>query len=203
MKRVLFFSLLVFAVAFSYGQNFKGGLRIGFNASQISGDDLSGFHKFGAIAGGYVNAAISPNGKWKIQPEINFSMKGSSSYLIADRNGYVHGKKYVLTLLYIDVPVLFKWNAWRGLDLLFGPSFNILCFAQEKDGNGVMPGRPPFRWGELSGVIGAEYLFKEHYGLSLRWSLSCIPVRVPNWVINRPIKKQFNDLISFSFYYQF
>ena len=34
---------------------FYGGVRVGFTASQISGDDLTGFHKVGAHAGGFVN----------------------------------------------------------------------------------------------------------------------------------------------------
>jgi hypothetical protein len=202
MKRFLTLILLLGCLTISYGQAFKGGLRVGFTGSQISGDDLSGFHKFGAYAGGFVNVPISPNGKWKIQPEINFTMKGSSTYYrgVRARNAT---NKYVLTLLYVDVPIFFKWNPWRGLELEAGPSFNILCYAEERNVYGKMPGRKPFRWGELAGTIGVSYLFKEHYGIDLRWSCSIIPVRIPDWVVNRRIWKQYNDVLAFSFFYQF
>ena len=203
MKRFLILILLLGSLAAGYGQAFKGGLRIGFTGTQISGDDLSGFHKLGAYAGGFVNVPISPNGKWKIQPELNFAMKGSSAFLRANRSGTV-GKKYVLTLLYFDVPVFIKWNPWRGLELEAGPSFNILCYAEERGPDGSkMRGRKPFRWWELAGSIGVSYTFLEHYGLDFRWSCSIIPVRIPDWIVNRPIKKQFNDVLAFSFFYQF
>lgn len=202
MKRLLLFFIILCSLTIGYSQTFKGGLRIGFSGSQISGDDLSGFHKFGAYAGGFVNAPISANGKWKIQPEINFSMKGSSTFFRANKSGTI-GNKYVLTLLYIDVPILFKWNPWRNLELEAGPSFNILCHASEKDAHGRMIGRKPFRWWEIAGTLGISYTFLEHYGINFRWLISIIPVRIPDWVINRPIKKQFNDVLSFSFFYQF
>ena len=59
---------------------FYGGVRVGFTASQVSGDDLSGFHKVGAHAGLFVNHAIIPSGRLKLQLELDFTMKGSHSY---------------------------------------------------------------------------------------------------------------------------
>ena len=59
---------------------FYGGVRVGFTASQISGDDLAGFHKVGAAAGLFINHTIIPSGKLKMQLELDFMMKGSHSY---------------------------------------------------------------------------------------------------------------------------
>ncbi|MEG1556327.1 MAG: porin family protein [Bacteroidales bacterium] len=206
IKRLLFtFSLCfiigtLFSQRSSSGSNFKGGVRAGFTSSQISGDDLAGFHKFGAYAGGYVNFPITENMKWKIQPEINFIMKGSHTYETKD---YVAPNIYALNLWYMEVPVLIKWDFFKGFGLEFGPTFNVLIYQAEKDANGIMMSRQPFRWYELSVVIGINYLIKEHYGINLRWSSSFIPVRVPDFVYNRAVKKQFNDVIAFSLYYQF
>ena len=84
-KRVLL-ALMIIALAFgSHAQNFRGGLRAGFTATQMSGDELSGFHKMGAYAGGFVNWRFIQNPHWAIQPEINFVMKGSSTFLRADK----------------------------------------------------------------------------------------------------------------------
>ena len=98
---------------------------MGFTATQMSGDELSGFHKMGAYAGGFVNWRFIQNPHWTIQPEINFVMKGSSAFLRADKNGNI-GNKHVLTLYYIEVPALAKYRIVKGLEIEFGPTFGVL-----------------------------------------------------------------------------
>lgn len=185
-------------------QNFKGGLRAGLSMTQISGDDLSGFHKVGAYAGGFVNWRFIQAPRWAIQPEINFVMKGSSTYLKADKNGNI-GNKYVLTLYYMEVPVLAKFMAFKGFEIELGPTFNVLLHAVEKDANGVIPARMPFRFYEIAGMAGISYLIKDHYGINFRFVQSLVPVRVGdgnhgNYRLN---KKQFSTEMALSFFYQF
>ncbi len=204
MKRnilILIFCLLSVSVV---AQNFKGGLRVGFTGTQISGDDLSGFNKMGAYAGGFVNWRFPNQPKWAVQMEINFIMKGSSKFLIADKDGNI-GDKYVLTMCYTETPFLAKFNIIKGLEIELGPSINFLVYAVEKDANGIIPGRQQFRLGELSAIGGITYLFKEHYGINLRYSQSIIPVRVNDGYHGdyRMNKKQFNSAIAFSLFYQF
>lgn len=185
-------------------QNFRGGLRAGMTMTQISGDDLSGFHKLGAYAGGFVNWRFIQNDRWAIQPEINFVMKGSSTYLKPDKNGNV-GAKYVLTMYYVEVPVLVKCRIVKGLEAELGPTLGVLIGANEKDANGTMNARMPFRWFEVCAMGGVSYLFKEHYGLNFRYVQTLVPVRVcdidhGNYRIN---KKQFSSELALSFFYQF
>ena len=200
-----FLALLVCLMALNgHAQNFRGGLRAGFTATQMSGDDLSGFHKMGAYAGGFVNWRFIQNPHWSIQPEINFVMKGSSTYLIPDKNGNI-GNKYVLTLYYLEVPALAKFMIVNGLEIEFGPTFGVLFAATEKDANGKMPGRMPFRRFELCGMAGISYTLKEHYGISLRFVQTAIPVRVNDGNHSRLYltRKQFSTEIAFSLFYQF
>jgi hypothetical protein len=203
-KKVLLILLIVVLSVGGQAQNFRGGLRAGFTATQMSGDELSGFHKLGAYAGGFVNWRFVQNDHWAIQPEINFVMKGSSAFLRADKNGNI-GNKYVLTLYYIEVPALAKYRIVKGLEIEFGPTFGVLFAATEKDANGKMPGRMPFRRFELCGMAGVSYTFKDHYGLSLRFVQTAIPVRVNDGHhSNRYLtKKQFSTEIAFSLFYQF
>ena len=205
MKRKILFTAIVSLFLLSaQAQNFKGGLRAGFTASQMSGDELSGFHKMGAYAGGFVNWRFVQNERWAIQPEINFVMKGSSTYLKADKNGNI-GNKYVLTLYYVEVPVLAKYRIIKGLEVEFGPTFGVLFAETEKDANGKMTGRMPFRRFELCGMAGVSYTFKEHYGLNLRFVQTAIPVRVNDGNHSNAYltKKQFSTEIAFSLFYQF
>ena len=209
MKKNIFLKILTISLILSFplllsAQNFRGGLRAGISMTQISGDDLSGFHKLGAYAGGFVNWRFVQNDRWAIQPEINFVMKGSSTYLKPDKNGNV-GAKYVLTMYYVEVPVLAKFRVVKGFEVEFGPTFGVLAAATEKDANGRMVGRMPFRWFELCAMGGVSYLFKEHYGVSLRYVQTLVPVRVCDerhspYRIN---KKQFSSEIALSLFYQF
>ena len=208
MKKLLY-KILILSLLLSFGeiakaQNFRGGVRAGMTMTQMSGDDLSGFHKLGAYAGGFVNWRFIQNDRWAIQPEINFVMKGSSTYLKADKNGNI-GAKYVLTMYYVEVPVLAKCRIVKGLEAELGPTFGVLLGATEKDANGKMVGRMPFRWYEFCAMGGVTYLFKEHFGINFRYVQTLIPVRVcderhSNYRCN---KKQFSSELALSVFYQF
>lgn len=199
------FFICIFLIINTFGQSiFTGGVRAGFTASQISGDELSGWHKFGAYAGGFVNFPVSADQKWKLQGEINFIMKGSSRFIKARQDGSIPNK-YVLTLMYIEVPFFAKYRPVKWFEVEAAPALNVLFFSQEKDSNGKMPGRQAFRPLEFSFIAGFSFIIKEHWGINLRWSTSVIPVRVPDGEHSqyRIAKKQFNDLLATTLYYEF
>lgn len=187
---------------------FYGGVRVGFTASQISGDDLSGFHKVGAHAGVFVNHAIHPSGKLKLQLELDFTMKGSHSY--TPSNQYSNNF-YSLTLGYVEMPLMVvwtagKWTLWGKpfqFELELGPVFGVNVFSRERDAVGLIVGRPPFRRFEFSGIGGISLMVAEHHSINFRYENSIIPVRIPTWVYDRVVYKQFNSLMTFSYCYQF
>ena len=187
---------------------FYGGVRVGFTASQISGDDLSGFHKVGAAAGLFVNHSVIESGRLKLQLELDFMMKGSHSYtpknVIADNF-------YSLTLGYVEVPLMLVWTAgkWQlwgqnfNFELEIGPAFGVHVFTREREANGPIVGRPPFRWYEFSGLAGISLMIADHHSVNVRFDNSIIPVRIPTWVYDRVLYKQFNTVMTFSYCYQF
>ena len=189
---------------------FYGGVRAGFTATQISGDDLAGFHKLGASAGLFVNHAVIPSGKLKLQLELNFVMKGSHSYT---PKNVVADNFYSLTLGYVEMPLLLiwtagKWHLWGQqfqFDLEIGPCFGVNVFQRERDANGIMQGRQPFRWYEFSALGGITLNVAEHHSVNVRYSNSIVPVRVPTPVLEkgRKIYKQFNSVLDISYSYQF
>ena len=116
MKKILLFVLTITCLLNGFSQkisksegNIKSGLRLGLVGSQISGDDLAGYHKLGAYAGLYANIPLSPSHKWHFQMELNFIMKGSSSQLVVREDGTLPNY-YVLTMLYTETPFLFQYN---------------------------------------------------------------------------------------------
>jgi hypothetical protein len=187
---------------------FYGGVRVGFTASQISGDDLTGFHKVGAAVGAFVNHTIVPSGRLKLQLELDFMMKGSHSY--SPKNDFADNF-YSLTLGYVEMPLLVvwtagKWTLWGKpfqFELEIGPVFGINVFSREREANGLIVGRPPFRWYEFSGIAGISLMIADHHSVNFRFENSIVPVRIPTWVYDRLVYKQFNTLLTFSYCYQF
>ena len=50
MQRLLLTVFIIVTINFvTYSQNFNGGIILGFNTSQVGGDNLSGFQKVGPI----------------------------------------------------------------------------------------------------------------------------------------------------------
>jgi hypothetical protein len=190
--------------------NFRGGIRAGFTGSQITGDGFpfQGFNKFGGFGGVFVNYPVSRNGKWLIQPELNFIMKGCKHTPKYDEYGIPigTGNSYRLQLMYGQIPVLAKWRFYKGLELEFGPGFGILFKNSNVEEINGYPekGRPQFFRFEFSGIVGLDYLFRNHWGVSLRFEASLLPVRkasYKDWLfLNRG---QYNQTIAFSVYYQF
>ena len=187
---------------------FYGGVRVGFTASQISGDDLAGFHKVGAAAGLFINHTIIPSGKLKMQLELDFMMKGSHSYT---PKNVITDNFYSLTLGYVEMPILVvwtagKWTLWGKafqFELEAGPVFGVNVFSREREANGLIVGRPPFRWYEFSALAGISLMVADHHSVSFRYENSIVPVRIPTWVYGRVVNKQFNSLMTFSYCYQF
>ena len=187
---------------------FYGGVRVGFTASQISGDDLSGFHQLGASAGLFANHAIIPSGKLKLQLELDFTMKGSHSYTPPKQ---YEVDFYSLRLGYVEMPLLLewavgKWTMWGKpfqFELEIGPAFGVVIFQREREATGVIIGRPAFRRFEFSGIAGLSFKIADHHSANLRYSNSIVPVRIPTWVYDRVVKKQFNSVLTISYCYQF
>jgi len=191
--------------------NFRAGLRIGFTGSQITQDGFAfeGYKKFGAFAGTFVNFPVSRNGKWLIQPELNFIMKGCRHPIKFDENGNITGPNrddYTLQLMYGEIPVLVKWRIIKGFELEAGPAFGILFqnTEVEKVNGYTNVGAPPFFRFEFAGIIGLNYLFYNHFGVSVRYENSLLPVRKPraaHWIYL--FGGQHNETFCFSVYYQF
>lgn len=214
MKKIATFICIITISIFSLSAQrpsssiFRGGVRAGIATSQISGDNLSGFHKLGATAGLFVAVPLlQGTDKLHLQMELDFAMKGSHSFNKSKTN--ITGK-YVLNLGYLEWPVLLRWRFAHitimgnsGFELVAGPMLGVNIYARERDIYGIIPGRPQFSRLELSAVAGLSYMFNEHHGIDFRFSNSILKVRTPNWTVNRPILKQYNTVLSLNYFYQF
>ena len=58
-KIIIIIVFILFISDNIYTQEFKAGINIGVSTTQVSGDNLAGFHKAGIILGGFVNRNIN------------------------------------------------------------------------------------------------------------------------------------------------
>ena len=180
-----------------YAQRFKGGMHIGLLATQVDGDDFSGYKKPGLFLGAFANIPFEAK-KIKLQLEIDYAQKGSKS---PGTSAY----PYKIALHQIEVPVIFGWNFWKELSVEVGLSPNIVAGAKEYVNNELVSNGSKFYLFELGGIAGLSYMFKEHYALFFRFNYSISPLG--RSVILRDGDKlekyMFNNGLLFGFCYQF
>lgn len=177
---VVLFSLLLWPIL-ATGQNIRkpaktvdpdrepiiqAAIIAGLNTTQIDGDNLSGFRKFGANVGGGAFIRL-PKG---IMPsfEILYSQKGSKSSKTEAANK-VPGD-YKLILDYLDVPVLINYNdkdrAIFGLGIVVN---NLVRYKESLAGTAI--DRNYKRRG-VEFVANVTFLIKRVVGINFRYTYS-------------------------------
>jgi hypothetical protein len=103
-------------------QRFFAGIVAGFNAAQIDGDQLAGFHKPGFLLGLRGVTAIST--RRQVSIELLFSQKGSQSQLVVDNAV----PQFKMTLNYAEIPVQIHFLDWKKEDddgVFYKMHFNV------------------------------------------------------------------------------
>lgn len=200
--RTLGFFLLIFSlsVMYSYGQKFKGGIHAGVAASQISGDNLSGFNKAGIYAGLFTNIHFTP--KSALQIEMNYIQKGSRKNPKPSKNDYT---AYKLNLQYVEMPVLYKWLFSKRFSIEIGPALGVLLKTTnvEKDESGLLANREAFSRFDLSGILGFTFNINEHFKANFRGENSILPVRKHSGGVTYRLNRgQYNTVLTLSFIYE-
>lgn len=177
---------------------FKAGVIAGISTSQISGDDLAGFHKFGINAGVFSRYTFSK--KYSAQFEVTFIQKGSRKTPDAEKGDMTF---YRLNLNYIEIPVLLKYKH-KHFVFEAGPYASYLINFTEENEQGPLPMIRPFYKYDIGGAIGINYDFTEHFQMNWRYTNSWFPVRPhlsnANFRWNRG---QLNSVIEFTLHYEF
>jgi hypothetical protein len=202
MKKLFLITFFILYTTFSFSQKFHGGLFAGVAASQISGDQLTGYNKAGIFAGGFTNYHFTE--KLALQLEIYYIQKGSRKNPHPKSNDYT---VYKLNLQYVEMPLLFKWEFSKRFFLEVGPSIGAVMnnTGKEKDEGGVIPNtqRPVFNRFDFCGVLGMGVNISRNFKVNIRTIDSFIPVRKP--VVGtsyRLDRLQYNTTIALSLIYQ-
>jgi hypothetical protein len=192
----LIFTLLT-VLAMGQEQRFNGGVQAGVAAAEISGDRLEGPNKAGIYAGGFVNRYFTERSS--LQMELNFIQKGSRK----NPDTLDNSNFYLLRLNYVELFLHYKWDFAKSFTLEAGPSFGVLINSYE-EADGQILTEPPFNAGDLSGNIGLFYTFSQRLRFNIRYSNSILAVRAhSSGETYKWNQGQYNEVLSFTFHYQF
>ena len=143
---------------------FRGYPVVGFNISQIDGDNLAGFHKPGLQAGAGVYVFLDQKSRMSLSMEILFNQKGSRT-----RPGSFPIDKLLLN--YVDLPVQFNYHDKDRMIFSGGFSYGRLFGTRRIiDGIEQQNSDSLFAPREFGYLVTATFLVKENIGIGLRYS---------------------------------
>ncbi|MFM2048456.1 MAG: hypothetical protein RI955_1004 [Bacteroidota bacterium] len=181
MKRYLLIILFTFPL-FSFAQKsknfFEGGLLLGFNASQVDGDRLDGFHKIGLNAGAFGGFPIFRKNLF-IQFELLYSQKGSRMTSNQIFNNSNPNANYVLTLNYAEIPILISYHDKDAKTRLSaGISVSRLFSVNEEINHEATPGAIDyFKKRDICWLGDISFMATKHIGFGMRYSYSIVYIR--------------------------
>lgn len=101
--------LMFFTLNSTTAQTFEAGAGVGFNMSQIDGDDLFGFRRIGLSAGPILN--INTGTKWQFCTGILYSQLGSARGRFDGLSDYDN-----IRVNFVEVPLVMRFKDWLGKD---------------------------------------------------------------------------------------
>lgn len=179
-------------------KTFEAGVWAGPVTSQISGDGLAGWDKFGFSGGAWVRRRF--NDSWSMTGGLQYIQKGARS-----KQDTITFFMFGYYLGYIEMPLMagFHKGHWEfNLGLTAG-----LLISQEIRTNTVNTDvDPPFESYEFGAIAGANFWLTEHFALGIRGSSSITPTRpTPNFAnqLSYYERGNYNQAIQFLLNYRF
>lgn len=177
---------------------FEVGVVGGFNISQIDGDDLVGYNRFGLFVGGRVAVRFKP--LWEVSLEMLYAQKGSET----NTDQTILRGKYKYSLDYVEIPIMLNY---RDGGILFGAglSYGRLVRLREvtlADIDQTETYSPFYRKNEVALVGDLGYFINKHVGFFIRWQRSLFSI-VDYEATNLLSEPQVIRILSFRGVYMF
>lgn len=190
MKRTLILLFVFLAPSVILSQEFNGGLLLGFNLSEISGDRVTGPNQPGLYTGVFTNLYVSHRSS--LQMELDYVQKGSRKKADTLDDGYS------VRMHYIELHLLYHFDI-RRLTLEAGPSLGYLAGNPYDTYYGYE--YKDFHSLDLSIGIGLQYRLLDNLRAAARYSNSILPVSDnPSGNTSTLRKGEYNEVLSFSLY---
>ena len=195
MRKILLICLVLISVNL-FSQNFKGGIIVGISTSQVSGDNLGGYHKAGLCIGVFTLLPINYIAHLKM--EMNFIQKGSNNPKI------LKNEIPDISTSYLEVPISVNYYQNEITALEIGAQVAFLLSSTDNDIYGPQQSElfNPFNKLDIGVFIGMNYHITDKIILNSRMSNSIIPIRShPSNVTYYLNRGQYNSLLSFTIHY--
>lgn len=183
MKRILL--ITVVAIMLSIGasaQVFKGMLIGGVNMTQVDGDEVYGFNRFGGNLGAGVFLPFDK--QWGMSMEALYTMKGSyqgDQYLDVDSLGNKLTGSYDLRLNYVEVPLLFHFTDRELITVGAGFSYARLVGVTEKEHHRLVKTTTlkdgPYKTSDYSALADIRLRLFPSFLINFRYSYSLVKIR--------------------------
>lgn len=206
-KILLLIVLLAFLASSGvYAQRIMGAVIAGVNATQVDGDEVFGYHKFGLNAGA---AAIIPfSNNWAVTVETIYSQKGAHQ-----RSQYVDSLdgSYDLKLNYLDIPVLLQYTDKEIVTFGTGLSWGRLVAVDEQRHGYPMPETTLesgiYRSSDVNILLDVKFRLIDRLRFNVRYAYSVRPIATREIVDSKTgkpnIRDQYNGMFTFRLYYVF
>lgn len=181
MKKILFFVAIVSIFNFQFSncqaQRIHAFVSSGFTLSQIEGDELKGFSKWGYTGGVGAIFGFDRHETWNLSVEALFSQRGSY-------NGTGDPYSLSLRLDYVDIPLMVHFrDPWGGM--LIGLGLNYSRLVQQPHGkvlydtNYFIPDSSGFSFlsNDFAVVVDLRFPIWKKLFLDIRWQYSIIAVK--------------------------
>jgi hypothetical protein len=202
MVIIIFILLLIIQCDMLHAQRFKGAVMFGMNISQVDGDEVFGYHRFGVHFGA---AAILPIKNWDITLETVYNQKGSFRKAIFPADS-LNGQ-YDLRLNYVEVPLLVHYTDKNVITVGAGFSWGRLVNAREIEHSGAQPpysDTVSFNKNDFDVLADVQIKIWKRLKFGVRFAYSMVPIRErlyhPVWEVPWT-REQYNNLLTFRLVY--
>jgi hypothetical protein len=158
-------------------QRFAMGIKIGPMTSQMSGDGLGGFDKFGAVLGATVKANINERNHFSLG--IEYNSKGSRAPIDT-----LNHNTFAFRLHYIQIPLQWQldWNnrlrIHTGIYAAYLANQTVMTNGFSRQMSEASYG-PPFDPWDIGASFGLAFKFTEQSSFLIEYGQSILPIR-PN-----------------------
>ncbi len=204
--QIIIFFLLAATINTSQAQRIMGVLIGGVNATNVQGDDIFGFHKFGLNAGAAAVVPFSDN--WSVTLETIYTQKGSyhkeggRGMDYQERHDYNH---YKLVLNYVEIPLMVHFEDREWLKVGAGFSYARLVEVKEWEDHiriaTTSLNDGPYDLNDYSALLDLQFPIYQKLKFNFRYTFSLVAIREREYqnvgAGEEKISKQYNQVLSF------
>ncbi|MBL0307061.1 MAG: PorT family protein [Chitinophagaceae bacterium] len=166
MKKIILSVVMLSATFFVSQAQVQYGLKAGANFYTFGGDEVENEDlnsKFGLHIGGLVNFSVSE--KFKVQPELVFSIQGSKQTDGTDELNW--------NFNYLNIPIMAQFYVSNGFFLETGPQigFNLKAEIKDEESGTTFDLDDEIKSTDISWGLGAGYKTASGFGFGARYNL--------------------------------